>query len=211
VRVGQVAVAIGNSLGTLGGTVTHGVVSARNREITIEGQRMTLMQTSAAVNPGNSGGGLFNANGELIGVVNAKGTGVDVEGLGFAIPSNLALQVTSDIISLGYVGGRPILGIQVLHIIDERSAEYHDMEGLGVFITEVTRENGLQVNDQILYIDGVEVETAEQVARAVRALRAGDTMLITVLRDGEVIEVQSVLGEQVPESARANMSEPDND
>jgi serine protease Do len=86
--VGELAVAIGNPLGQLGGSVTEGIISALGRRIDIDGLSMTLLQTSAAINPGNSGGGLFNQYGELIGVVNAKSSGYDVEGIGFAIPSN---------------------------------------------------------------------------------------------------------------------------
>lgn len=81
VRVGDFVIAIGNPLGELGGTVTEGIISAKDREITIDGETMTLLQTSAAVNPGNSGGGLFNLSGELVGVVNAKSSGNDIEGL----------------------------------------------------------------------------------------------------------------------------------
>ena len=96
--VGDAVYAIGNPLGSLGGTVTEGILSAKDREITIEGQSMTLLQTSAAINPGNSGGGLFNAKGELIGVVNAKSSGSDIEGLGFAIPIDIAKNVVNDLV-----------------------------------------------------------------------------------------------------------------
>lgn len=208
VRVGQTAVAIGNPLGELGGTVTHGIVSARDREITIEGQTMTLMQTSAAVNPGNSGGGLFNVHGELIGVVNAKGTGVDVEGLGFAIPSNIVRTVTNDLIRHGYVTGRPELGITVVQINDSRDAAHHGMDGTGVFVMEVTRENGLEPRDQILAIDGVEIESFYQISEAVQARRIGDVMQITVIRQGETLILDVIVREQIPEAIRDNLPEP---
>jgi len=86
--VGELAVVIGNPLGRLGGSVTEGIISALGRNIEIGGQVLNLLQTSAAVNPGNSGGGLFNRYGELVGVVNAKSGGTNIEGIGFAIPSN---------------------------------------------------------------------------------------------------------------------------
>lgn len=92
VRTGDLALAIGNPLGNLGGTVTAGIISAKDREIMIDGQVRKLMQTSAAVNRGNSGGGLFDSQGNLIGIVNAKSAGVDIEGIGFAIPTNLVKQ-----------------------------------------------------------------------------------------------------------------------
>jgi len=95
---GEDVIAIGNPLGELGGTVTEGIISSTSREITIDGVKMDLLQTSAAINPGNSGGGLFNMNGELIGVVNAKSSGSEIEGLGFAIPVNTAIQSAKRII-----------------------------------------------------------------------------------------------------------------
>ncbi len=107
--VGETAVVIGNPLGELGGTVTNGIISALEREITLDGSKMNLIQTNAAINPGNSGGGLFNSKGELVGIVVAKSSGLDIEGLGFAIPINDVKDVISDILNLGYVSGRPFL------------------------------------------------------------------------------------------------------
>ena len=91
--VGETTIAVGNPLGTLSNTVTNGIVSALNREVTVQGNDMNLIQTSASISPGNSGGGLFNANGELIGIVNAKSSSSDAEGLGFAIPINTAMEM----------------------------------------------------------------------------------------------------------------------
>ncbi|MBR5011662.1 MAG: trypsin-like peptidase domain-containing protein, partial [Clostridia bacterium] len=105
-KLGDTVVAIGNPLGQLGGTVTDGIISALDREITIDENIMTLIQTNTAINPGNSGGGLFNTSGQLIGIVNAKSSGEDVEGLGFAIPIDLASAVITDLIEHGYVTGR---------------------------------------------------------------------------------------------------------
>lgn len=105
--VGDLAVVIGNPLGTLAGTATDGIVSGLEREITLNGKNMTLMQISASVNPGNSGGGVFDQYGNLIGLVVAKSSGSDVEGLGFAIPSNTVASVAESLISNGYVTGRP--------------------------------------------------------------------------------------------------------
>jgi serine protease Do len=111
-QVGDLAVAIGNPLGELGGTVTDGIISALDREITLGNETMTLLQTNAAINPGNSGGGLFNEQGQLVGIVVAKSSGSDVEeGLGFAIPINNVKDVISDLQNYGYVKGRPVLGI----------------------------------------------------------------------------------------------------
>ena len=101
--VGEDVIAIGNPLGELGGTLTTGIISATERNIIVDGVEMTLLQTNAAINPGNSGGGLFNMAGELVGIVNAKMAGEDVEGLGFAIPIDYAYGVILDLVNYGYV------------------------------------------------------------------------------------------------------------
>lgn len=111
IKAGQNIAAIGNPLGTLGGTITPGIISAVEREITIEGVTMTLIQHSAAVSPGNSGGGLFNMQGQLIGIVNAKSSGESVESIGFAIPVNTAYRVAYEIINNGFASGIPSLDI----------------------------------------------------------------------------------------------------
>lgn len=103
--IGEDVIAIGNSLGTLGGTLSTGIISAKDRLVNVNGVDMVLLQTNAAINPGNSGGGLFNMNGELVGIVNAKMTGEEVEGLGFAIPIDYAHGIIEDLINYGYVIG----------------------------------------------------------------------------------------------------------
>ena len=116
--MGEGVIAIGNPLGELGGTVTNGIVSALAREVEIDGQAMTLLQTNAAVNPGNSGGGLFNMKGELIGVVNAKSGGDNVENIGFAIPIDAAYDIACELITHGYVTGRVELGLSLVDVTD---------------------------------------------------------------------------------------------
>jgi serine protease Do len=202
VRVGEVAVVIGNPLGTLGGTVTDGIISALDRELTIDGETMNLMQTSAAVNPGNSGGGLFNAEGGLVGIVVAKSGGNGIEGLGFAIPSNLAKEVTADIMENGYVGGRPELGIRVLQIEDERTARYYGLDALGVYVAESTRPNGLESGDRIISVGGKTIEIAQDVSEAVQTGKVGDTIPVEIVRDGRKLTLEITLAEQVPESFR---------
>ena len=136
--VGETAVAIGNPLGELGGTVTSGIISALSREVTIDNQTMTLLQTNAAINPGNSGGGLFNSNGELVGVVNAKYAKEGVEGLGFAIPINTAKPVIEQLISQGYVSGRVDTGFTPIDLTDEATAMQYRVSRTGVYVYEVT-------------------------------------------------------------------------
>ena len=187
--VGETAIAIGNPLGSLGGTVTSGIISALDRDITVEGQTMRLLQTSAAISPGNSGGGLFNAQGELIGIVNAKSSDSESEGLGFAIPINTAKQVAEDLINSGYVTGRPALGITVLNVNSAQMAMQYGFNALGVYIYQVSEGSGaaaagLQPGDRIVIIDGTEVSDSSDVTNVVQQKQVGDTVNLQVARDG---------------------------
>lgn len=200
IQVGELAVAIGNPLGELGGTVTSGIISATGREITIDGEAMNLLQTSAAVNPGNSGGGLFDGNGNLVGVVNAKSSGVGVEGLAFAIPANTVREVTDDIINNGYVTGRPQFGISVIEISDPRDLLTYRLNRPGIYIAEVKNSaSGFKAGDRIVSVDGVEIETSGDVSAALNSHEVGDTVTVTVERDGQNTDVSVTLIEQVPE------------
>ena len=139
--VGDLAVAIGNPLGTLSGTATEGIISALEREITLEGKSMTLIQTSASINPGNSGGGLFDQYGNLIGIVVAKSSGSDVEGLGFAIPCDKVAKVAKSLVENGYVEGRPAAGINIVDLTSPQLAMQNGVSITGVYIQSVTGEN----------------------------------------------------------------------
>ena len=192
--VGQEVLAIGNPLGELGGTVTNGIVSALEREVKIDGEKMTLLQTNAAVNPGNSGGGLFNMYGKLIGVVNAKSSGDDVEGLGFAIPVNTVYDVVNELITHGYVRNRPALGITVNVARQQYFLQLYSV----VYVTDPGKTN-LQVNDILYTIDGVEVTSSDIIASAIHGKSVGDTVEIVVLRNNEQVKVEVELVEYVPE------------
>lgn len=199
-NVGESVIAIGNPLGSLGGTVTEGILSAKDREITIDGQSMTLLQTSAAINPGNSGGGLFNSKGELIGVVNAKSSGSDIEGLGFAIPINIAKSVVNDLVENGKVSGRITLGITYYEISSITQAMKHGVNVLGLLVSEVTPNSnaaaaGIQVNDVIVEADGEQVTTSDDLRSALSSHKIGDTMTFTVVRDKEYVELSCTLAE----------------
>lgn len=198
--VGDEAIAIGNPLGELGGTVTRGIISALDREITIDGQSMTLLQTDTAINKGNSGGGLFNSNGDLIGIVNAKSSGTSVEGLGFAIPIDTAKPVIESLISNGYVTGRPQLGVSMVNITSEQSAFQAGVNELGVYIAKVSSgsaadEAGLQVKDRILSVDGTEISSSSEIAKIVNSKNVGDTLTLVVERDGKQITIKATLKE----------------
>ena len=198
VQVGDTAVAIGNPLGQLGGTATTGIISALDRNLQIEGRNMTLMQTDAAINGGNSGGGLFNSKGELIGIVDAKSSGVGIEGLAFAIPINSVSDIINDLIENGKVTTRPVVGITIQDVT-EANAESYGLESAGLYIAQVTGENakqaGFQQGDRIVSIDGTQINDSQTFISKVRQHKVGDTVAIVVSRQGQEIEIKTVLEE----------------
>lgn len=197
-RVGDFVIAIGNPLGELGGTVTEGIISARDREITIDGQPMTLLQTTAAVNPGNSGGGLFDLEGELVGVVNSKSAGSGIEGLAFAIPSNTVREVAQELIRHGYVTGRPQLGIAVTRISRPTMGWRTYFDKPGLYIAQTFEDNGLKAGDRIIQIDGTAISESADISTVLNRHSAGDTVKVTVSRGGQELSVSVKLTEEKP-------------
>ena len=204
-KVGQSVMAVGNPLGELGGTVTGGMISALNRSVTIQGTNstntMSLIQMDASVSPGNSGGGLFNMNGELVGIVNAKSSSSDAEGLGFAIPINDAIKVAQELLENGYVTGRPYLGITYLAVTDAQTAQQLGVNAYGVYIMDVTKggpadQAGLKAGDRIVSVDGSEIAAKDDLGTLMQKHTAGDTLAITVARDGQMQTVNVTLGEK---------------
>ena len=200
--VGDSVLAVGNPLGELGGTVTSGIVSALNRSVTIQGNSstntMSLIQMDASVSPGNSGGGLFNMDGELVGVVNAKSSSSDAEGLGFAIPINDAIKVAQDLLENGYVTGRPYMGITYLAV-----------NAYGVYVVDVVQggpadKAGLKAGDRIVSIDGSEVAQKTDLGTIIQNHSAGDTLSITVARSGQMQTVSLTLGEKTAANSTAS-------
>ncbi len=199
-KVGQTAIAIGNPLGQLGGTVTSGIVSALGREIEIGGETMTLLQTSAAINPGNSGGGLFDDKGSLIGIVNAKSSGSDIEGLGFAIPANTVKKVIGDLMEYGYVKGRANLGLTYVTINSLAAAWLYGYDDYGVFISNVDMRSdayaaGLQAGDMIVSINGVQIESESDIQAQTKNLQIGDTVSMVIRRKGQDYQVDITMTE----------------
>ena len=204
-KVGQSVMAVGNPLGELGGTVTGGMISALNRSVTIQGSSsvntMSLIQMDASVSPGNSGGGLFNMNGELVGIVNAKSSSSDAEGLGFAIPINDAIKVAQELLENGYVTGRPYLGITYLAVTDAQTAAQLGVNAYGVYVVEVVKggpaeKAGLQAGDRIVSVDGTEIASKDDLGTLMQKHTAGDTLSITIARDGQMQTVNVTLGEK---------------
>lgn len=177
--LGQEVIAIGNPLGEFGGSCTNGIISALNREVEIDGQKFTLLQTNAAINQGNSGGGLFNMKGQLIGIINAKSMGSGIEGIGFAIPSNDARKIVD------YLIEGPYLGITVVSANDAFGNPYvyiHDIE-------KGYNANNLQKQDIILTMNGIDIHTVEDVRKIMRDSKPGDTIQASIKRGGEFMTV----------------------
>lgn len=207
ISVGDTAVVIGNPLGTLGGTVTNGIISATDREISINNETMNLIQTNAAINSGNSGGGMFDANGNLIGIVNAKdsgttSSGTTIEGLGFAIPINDAMNVAKQLIESGQVTDRPTIGVTLQTI----TKDYGNYKA-GLYIADVSKGSGaeaagLQPGDQIIGADGTEIASYTELSKILRNKHVGDILTLTIVRDGEQIEVDVTLTGALTEIAK---------
>ena len=199
-QVGDLSVIIGNPLGNLGGTVTAGIVSALDRSITIDGKNMTLLQTDASINPGNSGGGMFNDNGELVGIVVAKSSGSDVEGLGFAIPVNKVRKIAQELADYGYVRGRVDTGMTFIDLTSMRNAIFYGVQNLGIYVksvdTELAGSCGFKSGDMIYYVDDKQIQTAEDLTNAFDGYEVGDSVEITVIRNDHMKKLTLVLGEK---------------
>lgn len=188
-RVGETAVAIGNPLGQLGGTVTTGIISALDREIDLGDTIMNLLQTNAAINPGNSGGALFNAKGELVGITIAKSTGSDVEGLGFAIPINDVKNVVNDILTYGYVKGKVQLGANLLDVSNVYMAMMYGLNSTGVYVQSVengssAEKAGLKSGDRIVEFAGQDILTVSELKKELNKHEVGENVEIIVVRNG---------------------------
>ena len=195
--VGETVVAVGNPLGTLSNSVTDGIISALNREVTVEDNDMTLLQTDASISPGNSGGGLFNANGELIGVVNAKSSYSEAEGIGFAIPINSAMDIANQLIENGSVA-RPALGVTIVDVSDANTAQQMGVSTTGVYVVQVNAGSGaeaagVKAGDRIIAVDDTAVSTSNDVKGYLAKKNVGDTVNLQVERDGKVLTLAVTL------------------
>lgn len=194
VKVGELAVAIGNPLGQeFAGTVTAGVISAVNRTMTVENKVYNLLQTDAAINPGNSGGALVNKYGEVIGINTIKLSNTEVEGIGFAIAISEAKPIISQLSSNGYVSGRPLVGINVRELANGLYIEY-------VAENSGAQNAGLVKGDLIVKVDGQTV-TSSKAFNEIRDKKSpGDTLVVTIVRDGELKDVPVKLTEETPQT-----------
>lgn len=205
VNVGDTVVAIGNPLGELTFSLTQGVVSALDREVTMSsGITMDLIQTDCAINSGNSGGAMFNLYGEVIGITNAKYSGsgssseASIDNIGFAIPINQVRAIVESIIENGYIV-KPYIGVQVGDVSSE-AQRYGLPQGAaigGVTEGSPAEEAGLQVNDIITKVNDTEITSYTELKEVVSTSAVGDTLKLTVYRQGETLELTVTVGEQI--------------
>lgn len=207
VRIGEFVIAIGDPTGReLAGTPTFGIISAKDREINVDGRTNSYIQTDAAINPGNSGGPLLNMRGEVIGITSAKtvtasydefGNAIAAEGLGFAIPINTALDIANRILKDGGIE-RPGIGVSVSSI-DETQAEYYDVP-TGALIVEITKggkgeEAGLKAGDIVTECDGQKIKDQDHFVDIIKKKSVGDEVKLKVWRDGKTLEITVGVGD----------------
>jgi len=201
-EIGELAVAIGNPMGNVHGSVTAGIISATERELTIDGVTISAIQTDAAINPGNSGGALFDSYGNVIGLVYAKSSSVSIEGIGYAIPVNDIKKLVSDIINdpesvkAQTKGSQIMLGITIIDVTEEMSKQYS--MPVGVYIREVSEFSaaeraGLMKGDIITEFAGKRVANADDLNAIKAEQTPGDTVQVTVDRNGRALTLDIVL------------------
>lgn len=204
---GDKVVAIGNPLGVdLSGTMTDGIISAISREVPYQGHSMTLLQTNAAINEGNSGGPLINMYGQVIGITNMKMVSLSdsssIEGIGFAIPSSVVQDIMGQLLQHGYISGRPTVGITG-GAIPHDVARYYGLPQ-GIYVSAVVKgsgaeQAGVKPGDLITHVEGEAVTTIDQLNAVKDQLQVGDTLTITLYRNGKSREVAVVLSEELAE------------
>ncbi|NCB53056.1 MAG: PDZ domain-containing protein [Clostridia bacterium] len=201
-KVGEQVYTVGNPLGELAYTMTGGMVSALDRTIVADNSTsIDMFQIDAAVNSGNSGGPVYNSKGEVIGIVTAKYSDSGIEGLGFAIPINDAIEIATQLIENGYVAGKAYLGVSVKDI-ESYVTQYYNMPS-GVYVDSVNtgscaEKAGLKKGDIITGVGDVKVTSVEELKTALKNCAAGDTSAITVYRSGETLTLTVTFDEDQP-------------
>ena len=208
-RVGDQVLAIGNPLGELTFSLTQGIVSALNRNVTMsDGTSMKLIQTDCAINSGNSGGALFNMNGEVIGITNAKyssdgnSSEASIDNIGFAIPINNVWEIVTSIVEKGYIS-KPYIGVSVGSVSDD----VKNVTGIesGAIVYDVTEggpaeKAGIQVNDIITSVNGEKIESSDSLVDMIGSAEPGDVIEVELYRQGETVNVKVEVGEQVQDA-----------
>ncbi|MBQ9412497.1 MAG: trypsin-like peptidase domain-containing protein [Oscillospiraceae bacterium] len=212
--VGEPVYAVGNPLGELEFSMTDGMVSATGREITTsengKSNTISMFQISAAINSGNSGGPVYNAKGEVVGIATAKYSSTGVEGLGFAIPINTAISLANDLIADGYVHGKAYMGITV-DTVTASAAQYYGLVE-GAIVTSVTsgssaEKAGIKESDIIVALGDTEVRSHTELGAAKKAYSAGDTATVRVYRSGQYLDLTITFDEETPEATAATQEQ----
>ncbi len=216
--IGDYVVAIGNPLGSLTATMTFGIVSGKDRQVTTDNATINMIQTDAAINSGNSGGPLFNMKGEVVGITTAKysgttSSGASIEGVGFAIPIDDVMSIIGDLQQYGYVTGA-YLGVTVSDT-DASAAKLYGMP-TGAYVNSVVDDGsadraGIQAKDIIIAIGDTEVSSVNELTRALRRFKAGDETTITVIRSGQQITMDITLDEKPQDLDSSNSSTADSE
>lgn len=209
-KVGDQVVAIGNPLGELTSTLTVGYVSAKERDVTTDGKTINMIQTDAAINSGNSGGPLFNSQGQVVGITTAKysgssSSGATIEGIGFAIPIDDVMPLVEDLINYGYINSA-YLGVEVSDM-DTTTASFYGLP-VGAYVQKVVDGNcaaaaGVKAKDIIIGIGEYEVDSLSDLTKALRKFKAGDTTTIKVFRAGQELTLTITLDEKPRETTQA--------
>jgi len=202
--VGAKVVALGNPLGEeFSGTMTDGIISAINRDIAVDGYTMTLLQTNAALNEGNSGGPLINIFGQIVGITNMKMVAdysrATIEGIGFAIPTTIIKAIADELIENGKMLPQPAIGISAYPVTAEmkETSEYDNLPN-GVFVVYVNQisdayKQGITRGDIVTAVNGIAVSSVEEVNIIKGDFKVGDTLTLTIFRDGETFDVDILL------------------
>ena len=203
--VGDKVYAIGNPLGyELRGTLTDGIVSAINRDVWVDGRTMTLIQTNAALNSGNSGGPLINQYGQVVGIntIKMSSSYSNIEGLGFAIPSSTIRRLVNDLLTSGEIQPEPVLGVTVWSLGTQLDEDLWGVEVQSVTEGSAAEKAGVQVGDFVVAAGGIDVSASRDLLRARRQYHVGEEMPMTLWREGELVDVTLVLeqaeGEESP-------------
>ena len=216
--IGESVAAVGNPLGELTFSMSEGIVSCVNRAINVDGTPFNMIQVDCSINPGNSGGPLFNSYGEVVGIVSAKYSSYSnttVEGIGFAIPINDVVSLVKDIMTNGYVTTKAYMGITPQNMTAQMAQQYRYDVTEGVFVCSVDPDSaaakaGLKLGDVITKMDDKDITSYEDLVAAKKSYSAGDTVTLTVYREGKTIEVELTF-DAVPESAEASNSDQSTD
>lgn len=214
--VGDSVYAVGNPLGELEYTMTGGMISALDRDISTydsaSGSYTTInmFQFDAAVNSGNSGGPVYNRNGQVIGIVTAKYSNTGVEGLGFAVPINDAVKIAEDLISKGYVSGKAYMGIQA-DTLPASVSQYYNLPA-GAYVVEVesgscAEKAGLEAGDIITALDGKAIRSSDDLIAVKKDYRAGDEAILTVSRSDGDVQLKIIFDEEIPQHGQPNSSD----